>query len=144
MDIETDEAIDGTLTAYTTSEGQVRFGTDVADISDTNQVLMVYEANPRKISDSFQESDLPSYLRKYAEYGVISRLYGANTDGRIKSLAEYWAYRYSTGLTMIKRFMKNRKTDRDYQLVISSPPGFTTVRRDPRLPSSYPAIQRAV
>jgi len=114
-------------------------GIAIATIDDDDNILLIYDVNPTDLVDDRDESDFPVFLRKYIEYGVISRAYGANTDGRIQSLSDYWAYRRDTGMEIIKRFMAKRKQDRDYQLTTSSTPAGRT-RQHPRLPSTYPAV----
>ncbi|NIT59316.1 MAG: hypothetical protein GWN00_24770, partial [Aliifodinibius sp.] len=65
-----------------------------------NNLLVVFEKNPVEITDTSDESGFSIFLRKYIEYGVISRAYGANTDGRIDSLADYWNMRHEVGVKM--------------------------------------------
>jgi hypothetical protein len=108
-------------------------------IDAADNVLLIYDIDPADIQDELDESDFPAQLQKYIEYGVLDRAYGANTDGRIKSLREYWAFRYEMGIQVVKRYMSMRKQDRNYRFVTSTLPARRTVRRA-RLPDSYPAI----
>lgn len=110
---------------------------EVLDAADN--VFMAYKAMPEDFTGRLDdESDLPPYLTKYVEHGVLERAYGANTDGRIESLRDYWAMRKEMGLRIIKRFLLNRLVDRDYRLVTPGVPGRRT-RRQPKLPDEYPA-----
>lgn len=113
------------------------FSADILD--DQNNVVLVYKAIGQDIESDSDESNFPKFLRKYIEYGVLEQCYGANTDGKIASLAEYWRLRHMSGIEMIKRFMGIRRQDRLYQLRTSdrSPP---RNQRHPRLPSNYPPI----
>lgn len=128
--------------AVQTRTGSLFFGnsgiaTDVVSADDN--VLLVYDARPTDIADDTVESDYPVFLRKYIEYGVIAEAYRANTDGRIESLGDYWAWRKSLGLEALRRLKLKRRTDRNFRLVTQQAPGRRT-RREPRLPDGYPAI----
>jgi len=107
------------------------------DVDDN--LIVVFDKNATDLSADTDSSAFATFLHKYIEYGVISRAYGANTDGRIRSLADYWELRKQTGLKAIRIYQSNRRVDRDYQLVIR---GARPIRssRHPRLPSTYPSI----
>jgi hypothetical protein len=121
------------------STGDTGITVDVLDA--TNNILLVYTKLPTEINSEDDESDLTSYLQKYAEFGALERAYMADTDGQIQSLQQYWAWRADLGIKAIERFKANRKVDRDYKLTIKDAPGFRT-RREPRLPDTYPAVRR--
>lgn len=110
---------------------------DVIDADDN--VFLWYEKNAKNLETKNETSPFPIYLRKYIEYGVISRAYLANTDGRIESLGNYWQRRYSLGLIAIKRFMLKRRSDRNYQFTGDNSL-IRTTRKHPRLPSTYPNV----
>jgi hypothetical protein len=112
------------------------FSTDILD--DSGNVVLVYHATGRDVESDSDESNFPKFLRKYIEHGVLEQCYGANNDGRIQSLAEYWRYRYMTGIQMIKKFMITKKQDRNYCMVSSDRRPMRN-QRHPRLPSNYPA-----
>lgn len=112
------------------------FCTDILD--DQGNVVLAYKAIGLDVESDDDESNFPKFLRKYIEHGVLEQCYGANTDGRIQSLAEYWRYRYMTGIQMIRKFMMCRKQDRNYRMISSDRPS-TRNMRHPRLPSNYPA-----
>jgi hypothetical protein len=110
---------------------------DIVDV--TNSVFLVYGVSPQSVNDDFDEPAFPEFLRKYIRYGTISRAYGGNNDGRIRSLADYWMGRYMLGVEFVKRYVRNRRNDRDYRLTTKgSVPGRTV--RHPRLPDTYPAV----
>lgn len=115
-------------------------GIAISTIDDDDNILLIYNVNPTDLVDDRDESDFPKFMRKYIEYGVVARAYGANTDGRIQSLSDYWAFRHTIGLEMIRKFMLKRKQDRDYRLTTSTVPA-QRHRRHPRLPSTYPAVR---
>lgn len=114
-------------------------GIAVSQISGTNNVICIYDAMATDIQDESDESDFPVFMRKYIEFGTLQRAYGANTDGRISSLRDYWGYRYEMGITMIKRFRSLRKSDRDYCLSSVQKP-IKRKYRHPRLPNTYPDV----
>lgn len=110
------------------------------DIIDTiNQMFVVYDVSPNDVTTISDEPAFPEFLRKYIRYGVISRAYGANTDGRIQSLAEYWGARWRFGINCVRQFVRNRRQDRDYRLTTK---GLAPSRRyrHPRLPDTYPNV----
>lgn len=104
-----------------------------------NDFFLVYVAEPTDIQDDTDESDFPVFLRKYVEYGVLERAYGALTDGKVVSMKEYWGKRYEIGIEAIKLYSLKKKTDRNYRLMTHSIPARREVRHA-RLPSNYPAI----
>ena len=118
-------------------EGDTGIITDTIDTED--RLFMVFEAVPETIpADSgrwSEEMDWPAFLSKYVRYGTLERCFGADTDGFIPTLRDYWNLRKEVGIKAIKRFKSLRTSDRTYQLG-----GGRRLRqsRHPRLPSSYP------
>lgn len=113
--------------------GDLGLITDV--ISVDNALFMVYQAIPFDVGTASEESEFPAWLVKYVEYAVLERAFGADTDGFIPSLRDYWKSRKEIGIQAIKRFMRMRTQDRDYRLGGLRP---TARGRHPRLPSTYP------
>ena len=114
-------------------------GASVDIVDTTNNVFMVYDVSPNDVTAWSEEPAFPVFLRKYIRFGVIGRAYGANTDGRIPSLSEYWLARYQLGIAFTKRFVRNRRSDRDYRLTTKSVAPRRRFRH-PRLPDTYPAV----
>lgn len=109
--------------------------TDIINISDA--FFMVYDAQPTEIRETTDESDFEDYLTKYIEYAVLERAFGADTDGFIPSLRDYWKLRKEIGIKTIQRFKRNTLTDRNYRLGGNRhKPASTRLR----LPDHYPAI----
>lgn len=138
-DGDTEDVTTGTIAVRAGSVDSAEIGAAVDIVDDQSSVFMVYEVSPTDVSSGADEPDFPIFLRKYIRYGVISRAYGGNNDGRIKSLADYWGMRYNLGVEYGKKFKRNRHTDRDYRLVTGRTPSQRT-RRHPRLPDHYPAV----
>lgn len=109
---------------------------DVLDQDDN--FLVIFDCDPKEIQGYQDESAFPVYLRKYIECGVLQRAYNSNTDGRIRSLSEYWGLRYELGIQAIKKFKGLRKQDRDYRFITSQRQPSRKFRH-PRLPDGYPA-----
>lgn len=129
----------GTFEARTGSLFSQEDGVAVEVLNDTSNFLLVYDVMPADVKFDVDESDFPRFMRKYIEHSVIGRAYGANTDGKIQSLADYWEYRFQVGFKMIERFMSKKKQDRDYRLITGQVEP-RRASRHPRLPSTYPAI----
>ncbi len=110
---------------------------DIVDVTDS--VFLVYGVSPQPVASAFDEPAFPDFLRKYIRFGTISRAYGGNNDGKIRSLSEYWKGRYMLGCEFTKRYVRNRRNDRDYRLTTKGNVVRRTVRH-PRLPDSYPAV----
>lgn len=109
--------------------------TDVIDIDDA--LFAVYIAQPIDIQETSDSSSFPDFLVKYIEYATLERAYGADTDGFIPSLRDYWRTRKDIGLQALKRFQRMSLADRDYRL--GGAPHPTSSKRL-RLPDGYPAI----
>jgi hypothetical protein len=108
------------------------------EVIDTEGALFtVYEAMPTPLAAVADEPDGPAFLAMYTEYAALERAYGADTDGFIPSLRDFWALRKKVGIEAIKRFQRLKLRGRDYRLG----QGLERVRgRGPRLPEHYPAI----
>jgi hypothetical protein len=114
-------------------------GASVDIVEAEDNVFLVYNVSPLDISSDWDEIEFPEYLRRYVRFGVVSRAYDAETDGRIPSLAKLWGDRYRLGVDTVKRFVRNRRQDRDYRLTTKSPARHGR-RKYPRLPSTYPNV----
>lgn len=136
-DGDTEDVSVGTI-AVRSGSSDLNDGSAVDIVDATNSVFMIYEVAPVAMRSSSDESDYPSFLRKYIRYGVIGRAYSGNTDGRIRSLGELWEMRYAMGVQAVKRYLRNRRNDRDYRLTTKTGLARRTYRH-PRLPDGYPA-----
>lgn len=137
IDGDTEDTTTGTVATRSGSTDTAQAGAAFDIIDVTNNLFMVYDVNPTDIVSSWDEGDYPAFLKKYIRYGVVGRAYGANTDGRIPSLAQYWSSRYEHGIQMAHRYRRNRKNDHDYRLMTQDPTRRRS-RRHPRLPDAYP------
>lgn len=110
----------------------------VTDVIDTEDALfMVYSAQPQDIVETTDEGSFPDFLTKYLEYATLERAYGADTDGFIPTLRDYWKLRKEIGLKALARFQRLMLTDRDYRLGGQE---FPASSKRLRLPAGYPAI----
>jgi len=124
--------------AIRTGSTDSEIGIPVDIVDATSSVFMVYSVTPTDMRTVSDESDFPDFMLKYIRHGTVSRAYGANTDGKIQSLADYWQGRYALGIQFCKRYLRSRRQDRDYRLTT---PGMSRRRlRHPRLPDHYPAL----
>ena len=138
IDDDTETTTTGTVAVREGDFASGNVGASFDIIGLTNNVFMIYDVDPVDIEIISDEGDYPEFLRKYIRYGVISRAYGANTDGRIRSMSDYWSERYTAGILAVKKFSNNKRTDRNYRLITKGAIQ-RRHRRHPRLPSAYPA-----
>lgn len=136
-DGDTEDVTTGTVgirtASYDTIEG---VAVDILDSADN--LFLVYRARPTDVEAEEDESDFPEFMRKYLVYGVVGRAYAANTDGRIRSLGELWEARYELGVDLAKRYLRNKRQDRDYRLGGGSYPRPSGSSLS--LPDTYPAV----
>ncbi|MCH8135130.1 MAG: hypothetical protein IIB77_04025 [Proteobacteria bacterium] len=135
---DTEDVTAGTVAIRTGDFASDNVGAAFDIIGFKNNVFMIYDVDPVDMVSASDDGDYPDFLKKYIRYGVVSRAYGANTDGRIQSLSDYWDARYLAGVKVAKKFALNKNNDRDYRLLTRGAPVRRT-KRHPRLPSTYPA-----
>jgi len=136
---DTEDVTAGTIAVRLGSTGTSADGVPFDIVNTTNNVFMIYAVDPTDVLVAWDDGDFPEFLKKYIRYGVVGRAYGANTDGRIPSLAAYWIRRYIEGIKSTKRYMRNMYQDRDYRLTTKDG-GAKRTYRHPRLPDTYPAV----
>lgn len=136
---DTESDTTGVIAVRDDSTPSESVGASVDIIDTVNNVFLVYDVSPNDVETLSDTPDFPPYLRKYIRYGVVSRAYGANTDGRIQSLSDYWRVRFDLGVEFVKRYVRNRRQDRDYRMTTKSVMSRRS-RRHPRLPDTYPAV----
>ena len=132
----------GTVLALVDVEGEedthdLGIHTDLVTTADA--LFLAYDFAPKEITSFYgSDCDWPDWSLKYVMYGTLERAFGADTDGYIPSLRDYWKARKDIGIEALKRFKRMRLTDRDYRLGGAArkvPRG-----RGPSLPAGYPAI----
>jgi hypothetical protein len=104
-----------------------------ADIIDSgNALLCVFEPIPNRATFT-SENEFPPWLIKYVEYATLERAYGADTDGFIPTLRDYWSYRKTIGIQAIKQYKTARLKDR----VFCMQPRRRLQKSTPKLPYGY-------
>ena len=136
---DTESDATGIIAVRDDSTPSASFGASVDIIGTVDQIFMVYDVSPNDVANADDEPDFPEFIRKYIRYGVVSRAYGSNTDGRIQSLSDYWQTRYNVGIRFVKQYVRNRRQDREYRLTTKVVRPRRNIRL-PRLPDGYPAI----
>src|SRR5574343_1192613 len=126
----------GTIITY--SDDWLQLGdtgliTDV--VNSDGAFLAVLDISPRELLATTDDSDFPAWLQKYIEYGVLERAYGADTDGFIPSLRDYWRGRRDAGVKAILRAIRMR-SGADKTVTMGTWPRRERVMH-PRLPSTY-------
>jgi hypothetical protein len=108
---------------------------DVVTLDDA--FFCVYEPIPTPVDDTTSKTDWPDWIVPAVEYATLERAYGADSDGFIPSLRDYWAMRKEAAIQALRRFKRARLNDREF--VIGR--GLEKSNRSrARLPAGYPAI----
>lgn len=140
----------GDTFSYTLGEGLVQWQEDALDYSNTgittdsidsaDALLMVFEVLPTEVPDDAtawdDELDWPEWMIHYIEAGCLERAFGADTDGHIPSLRDYWMMRAKAGVAAVNLFKRKREADREFRMGGPVRAGKSRLR----LPSGYPAI----
>lgn len=111
------------------------YGLVVESVDTRHSLFMVYEALPTEATLD-NDSDFPPWAIHYIEAAVLERAYGADTDGFMPTMRDYWKLRKELGIEALKRIKTARTKDRDFLMGgarVSRSPG-------PRLPDGYPAV----
>jgi hypothetical protein len=117
--------------------------TDSTYVTTTDRVVIVYKYAHADIpsgSGNWDDTlDWPDWAIPYIEYATLERAYGADTDGYIPTLHEYWKLRYDVGLQILKRLQSLWLKDK--KLVMGG------IKRRPKpsgpsLGSHYPRMHR--
>ena len=135
---DTESDTTGIIAVRDDSTPSASFGASVDIVGTVDQVFLVYDVSPNDVANYDDEPDFPEFLRKYIRYGTVARAFSANTDGKIQTLADYWQTRFDVGVRFIKKYVRSRRQDRDYQLTTKTIQPRRN-RRLPRLPDGYPA-----
>ncbi len=135
----------------TSGEGLINYQADSYDEADygvifdtidaDGHLLMIFEVLP---DDVEEETDTwgdpiawwPAYMLPVIEYATLERCFGADTEGYIPSLRDYWELRKKIGIETIKQFKQDHLKDRDFRM---GGEGKVSERVYPSLPSGYPA-----
>lgn len=114
------------------------FGISTNVIDSDDALFFAYTYIPTDVTDWTDSSeDWPDWFLKYIEYGTLERAFGADTDGYIPSLRDYWKLRKEIGIKALQKFWRMRGQDRDYRLGMNNRP---TRGRGGSLGAHYPAI----
>jgi hypothetical protein len=113
--------------------------TDAIDSDDA--IFHVYEILPLDINPDDPGSwgdqlDWPEWMIHWVECATLERAFGADSDGFIPSLREYWKMRKQSGINAITLFKRLREADREFVYGGTKRAGKSRLR----LPSGYPAI----
>jgi hypothetical protein len=132
---------EGIITGEDDSFDESDYGIITDTIDTDGNLFMIFESLPDNIEDDESDWDeelewWPQYMIPIVECAVLERCFGADTDGFIPSLRDYWRIRKEIGIKAILKFKSMRSLDRDYRLGRFERPQRT---RGPRLPSGYPA-----
>lgn len=103
----------GLVTDYTGAVDNSNFGAciDLLDLEDN--LLVAYIKQPSEIVYDDDESDFRSYFTKYIEFGTLEQAYRMENDGKIESLSDYWSYRKSIAVRLMRIFKYKKLEDRD-------------------------------
>lgn len=142
-DVEEDASIGfddagGIRTWREDSLSETDIGLTIEQIDTTGQLFVIFDSLPDPVEEDRDPIPWwPPWMLYVVRAGTLERAFGANTDGCIPSLRDYWKMRKETAIKAIKAFRIHRESDRDRRL--------GTPRRRPagstlRLPDTYPAV----
>lgn len=114
-------------------------GLPIEVIDLAGALFVVYEAIPYMIEAASDKIPWPGWFVRYVEYGALERAYGADTDGHIPSLRDFWQKRKEIGLKVLEKFQRLQASDQDYRM--GGPPRIPHSRGG-SLPSGYPPVYR--
>lgn len=102
-------------------------------------LLVIYDAIPYAIEATSDEIPWPDWFVRYVEYGALERAFGADTDGFIPSLRDFWQKRKEAGLKILQRLKRMRVSDLEYRM--GGPPRIPHSKGG-SLPAGYPPVYR--
>jgi hypothetical protein len=110
------------------------------DIIDTDgQCFMIYKAVPTSVESVSDEIDwCPPFVLAAVRAATLERAYGANTDGFVPSLRDYWKMRKDTAIKALLLYKYARLSDRDIRLGGGAERPQRMAR--PRMPDGYPRV----
>ena len=108
-----------------------------AQIED-NAIQMIYCYSPIPIESTTQTIEWPRWCVKYIEFGVLSRLFKAETDLFNQPLASFYEGRYKYGKQLVENFKSDKHSMRTYQMQDIAKGKGRQHRRLATLPSNYP------
>lgn len=112
----------------------------VTDLLETgDQLFMIYRATPTEVTSTTYADDItwcPVFVMAAIRAGTLERAFGADTDGFIPSLRDYWKMRKEAAIMALKILVQSRMQDRDIRLGGSGHGGRPPY---PRLPDHYPS-----
>jgi hypothetical protein len=113
-------------------------GIAIEIINIIGQLFMVFEAYPQDVVDyEDQLTYWPAFMLRVVRYGTLENAFGANTDGFIPSLRDYWKQRKDLGIQSIVQLKHGRMKDRDYRMGGTDKPWRS---KRLRLPAGYPPV----
>ena len=102
-------------------------------------LFTIYDAVPYSVENMLDEIPWPDWFVKYIEYATLERAFGADTDGYIPSLRDYWRKRKEIGVEILKKLKRMRLIDQD--LRFGGPPRIPHSKGG-SLPAGYPPVYR--
>jgi hypothetical protein len=133
------EVLDDTGGIVTSDEDYLQMAETgvITDFIDTEDAFfMVHTVYPRDVAIVTDVAAYPDWLCKYVRHGALERAFGADTDGFIPSLRDYWKVRKDIGIEAIKKFKRSRFKDRDLRMGIPARAGRSRLK----LPEGYPVV----
>lgn len=142
---ETDEGdvydnVGGIVLFVSDSYEQSESGTVTDQVALDDNLFVAYVPHPASVESITDDCDWPAYCRHYLECSVLSQAFGADTDGFIPSLRDYWKSRYDMGVEVLRGLKYKRL--RDAKIVMGrgydeGRPGYPRLPIYPQLPYSY-------
>jgi hypothetical protein len=135
-------ASDGIISYKEDAFDETGYGVIYDTIDTDGHLFMIFESLPDDVDNEEDTWDdeltwWVSFMIPTVEQATLERCYGADTDGFIPSLRDYWQMRKEVSIAGIKQFKNNRMSDRDFRIGGEKQMGLSP---HPRLPSRYPRV----
>lgn len=117
------------------------YGLVVRAQTDNDAIQVIYTHTPIEVTASTQTIEWPRWCVKYIEFGVLSKLFKAETDIYNKSLTDFFTSRYKVSLDLIAKYQSNRYSMRTYQMQELSRGKGRGQKKLATLPSNYPSVR---
>lgn len=135
--LEIDEVFDdeGGIVLFEDSNPETSDTGYVTNVVETDDTLFMVYKPYSQVDSILEEVPYPEWTRHYLEIAVLEYAFGADTDGFIPSLRDYWQARKEIGYKILHKLHNAKMEDRNLVRGAKASP---RRYRHPRFPAGYP------